>query len=246
MRRRLGWGILILLATAASSTEVLEVLETSLALETRLLESELARYSQIRGREMRAVRELQRLSRGADQELSNQDRSVERLRELETQLGVARERAYSATSEAAELRRHLYTRMERLAELGEEIEQERKKTLAEFSHISGFWRIEILPQEDFGLLLLEVEGTLVTGTYRLSDGTRGSIRGTVADNRLDLERVDAQGGSDSILEGKFDPETGELYGSWHRKELAGGAPASGDWSARKLPPAEQGDVRKQP
>jgi hypothetical protein len=246
MRRRLGWAILILLATVASSTEVLEVLETSLALETRLLESELTRYSEVRGREMRAVGELQRLSRRADQELSNTGRSVDRLRELETQLGVARERAYSATSEAAELRRHLYARMERLAELGEEIEQERKKTLDEFSHISGFWRIEILPQEDFGLLLLEVEGTLVTGTYRLSDGTRGSIHGTVADNRLDLERVDAETGADSTLEGEFDPETGELAGSWHAKELATGEASSGDWTALKLPPAEQGDVRKQP
>jgi hypothetical protein len=246
MRRRLGWGILILLATAASSTEVLDVLETSLALETRLLESELARYSQVRGREMRAVRELQRLSRRADQELSNRERPYERLRELETQLAAARERAYSATSEAAELRRHLYARMERLAELQEQIEQERKKTLDEFSYLSGFWRIEILPQEDFGLLLLEVEGTLVTGTYRLSDGSKGSIQGTVADNRLDLERIDSRTGSDSTLRGEFDLETGELHGSWHRKDVAGGTPVTGDWTARKLPPAEQGDVRRQP
>jgi hypothetical protein len=246
MRRRLGWGILILLATAASSTEVLEVLETNLALETRLLESELARYSQVREQEMRAVRELQRLSRRADQELANRDRSVERLRELETQLRAARERAHSATSEAAELRRHLYGRMERLAELAEQIEQERRKTIDDFSHLSGFWRIEILPQEDFGLLLLEVEGTLVTGTYRLSDGSRGSIQGTVAATGLDLERIDSRTGSDSTLKGNFDPETGGLYGSWHAKDLSAGAPVSGDWTARKLPPAEQGDLQNQP
>ena len=130
--------------------------------------------------------------------------------------------------------------------------------------LDGRWRIELAPSSEVGLLDLRLDGTLVTGAYRLSNGEQGSVRGTYANHRLELERVDTVRGVDMTLSGVHDPETGEISGTWEargpsdvtgsagRRDAVTGAlrgsvetPArgretrdvSGEWAARKISPA---------
>jgi hypothetical protein len=97
--------------------------------------------------------------------------------------------------------------------------------------------VVILPQNQTGTFNLTLNGTLVSGSYTLSGGnlaaSAGSFRGTYADNRLRLERVDARRGFDSVFLGTVDSATSRLSGTWSANDLASGQPARGDWSATR-------------
>ncbi len=227
------------LAAAAAAQELLAVLEASFVVEARLLDADLARYARARVQEGEARRRLEAEERTLDAALEDQAVPVEELRRAEERLAAARETAYARSREVAELRRQLYGRMERLEELGSQIERQRNRELVETARLDGLWRLEISPDSEFGLANLRQRGTEVSGTYRLSNGDQGSLRGTLVERRIVLERVDARRGFDATLDGEFDQETGEITGQWTAVDVTGGRPGGGTWSARKLSPAEE-------
>ena len=223
-----------------------EVLEAAFVVETRLLDTDLERYGEARRSEQSAQRRMENQSRRLDDALGDRSVAVEALRRLETDLATARETAFTAARESGALRARLYERMDRLAELGREIDRARNRSLVETSQLDGLWRVEVSPAGEFGVVKLEVEGTLVTGTYRLSNGAQGSVRGTFADRRVELERIDSKNGLDSALTGVLDPATGEIQGEWTAVDVSGGRQVGGEWAARKLSPAEERDLESRP
>ena len=99
---------------------------------------------------------------------------------------------------------------------------------------NGLWQIELAGAGINGVVDFSSEGTLVSGVYRLSDGSQGSIRGTLANHRLDLERIDWARGFDTTLRGEFNATAGVIEGTWMALDVSGGAPASGTWTARRI------------
>ena len=231
------------LSAAALAQGVLEVLETELRIESRLFDKELQGYEEARLAERDARQTLSTQSRRLDAAIKGRRIPVEELRKMEGEATRAREVAYAAGRELADLRRQLYRRMWRLAELDAEIRREQGRRLVPPSALDGFWELEIQPTGEIGLLKLRAEGTLLTGTYRFSGGGQGSVRGTVADNRVNLERIDARNGLDSTLEGEFNPATRRIRGGWTAVDLSDGRLGGGTWTARKLSPAEQENLR---
>jgi hypothetical protein len=233
-----GWPL------AAQSLKT--VLETAFILETRLLDAEFDRYLEARQSEERALRQLRQRSSRLDQAMGDQSVPVEELRRLEGEITLAREGAFARSREVADLRQRLYLRMDRLTELGVEIERHRDRSLVATGELEGTWRVDVTPISEFGVVEFHLDGTVVSGSYRMSNGARGSIRGTFADNKLKLVRVDAVGGFDATLEGKLDPATGEIAGTWHTLEVGAGRPTSGDWTAYKLSPEEERSLGLEP
>jgi hypothetical protein len=99
--------------------------------------------------------------------------------------------------------------------------------------IAGRWRVQVQPQNVAGIFELRLDGTVISGTYEVGT-SKGSLRGTVVDSKsLRLERIDAQGGFDSVFLGTFDPAAQTITGSWTANELANGQPTRGTWSAQR-------------
>lgn len=238
--RLAGLAILGLTAAAAAQAQgVLEVLEISYRIEERLLDAELERYEEARLRQREAEGALRESEDRLDQAIRAREAPLDELRRMEREAAAAREAAGAAAAELARVRRELYARMARLAELDAELEEERGRRLVPPSRLDGFWELEMQPTGEVGLLKLRAEGTLLTGTYRFGNGGRGSVRGTVAGDRVDLERIDTEYGFDAVLEGSFRPANLRMRGRWTAVDVSGGRFGGGTWSARKLSPAEE-------
>jgi hypothetical protein len=107
--------------------------------------------------------------------------------------------------------------------------------------ITGTWRVVMEPGGHEGLMALQLDGTLIQGTYRLSGDWTGSVRGTLVAEKVRLERIDSQMGFAAILHGRLQVqgETARLQGSWEATQLATGLPASGTWVAERVSELEE-------
>lgn len=198
--------------------------------ESQLLERDLELYSQARQRESEAIRAFRGLTEELDATLVDPNAALSTLRELEARLSVARETAYLRSKETGDARRRIYDRMERLVQLAQAVERSDPATLAEGGGPSGLWQIELAPLDVYGLMKLVVEGQLVTGSYRMSNGNRGSLRGTWTGGRLELEVIHFEQGPVGSLEGEL-RDTATLSGRWDAMELGAGQAAAGSWIA---------------
>jgi len=102
--------------------------------------------------------------------------------------------------------------------------------------LSGTWRVVMEPGGQEGLMFLQLDGTLVQGTYRLSGNWSGSLRGTLVSGKVRLERIDSQVGYAATLYGKLAARGGEsrLEGTWEATQLSSGLPSGGSWIAERI------------
>lgn len=240
-----------------------DALRAQLRIEERLLERARDQYREASSLERDVLRDLRELSIGQDALLDRvlrealagggpatpeegPEESLEggpdpaelflllRLRSAERELTVTRETAFALARESADRRRDLLARLARIGELSQEIAKHFRVDLVDKTGLDGLWQIELAGAGIDGVVDFRSEGTLVTGTYRLSDGSRGSMRGTLVNHRLDLERIDWDRGFDTTLRGEFNAAAGVIEGTWIALDVSGGAPTSGSWTARRI------------
>ena len=98
--------------------------------------------------------------------------------------------------------------------------------------LDGTWNLSVQPGLT-GTLFLVQQGTLVSGTYELSGGWAGSVRGTLVANKIRLERIDSQLGFAAIFYGELDlsADPAVIQGRWEATQLATGMPSAGGWRA---------------
>lgn len=99
--------------------------------------------------------------------------------------------------------------------------------------LSAAWEITLMPSGQRGTLFLTQNGALVSGTYALDGGWSGSVRGTVVNRKVLLERIDAKVGRWGTLEGYLSADGRNIRGTWSRMELAGMEGAEGQWIATR-------------
>lgn len=232
LARRPAASLLLLLAALIALPLAAQDTRTEFTIESRLLESDLEAYTQARERENSAVSDFRRLSDEIHQTLVDPNVALSSLRELEARLSAARETAYLRSKETGAARIKMYDRMERLVQLAQAVERSDPATLAEPSDLGGLWQIELEPQGIYGLMKLVVEGQLATGSYRMSNGNRGSLRGTWSGGVLRLEAVHSELGSVANLEGGVDDA--DLVGRWNATVLGAGQIESGSWIAYRI------------
>ncbi len=98
--------------------------------------------------------------------------------------------------------------------------------------LDGTWELTVQPGLK-GTLFLVQQGTLVSGTYELSGGWTGSVRGTLVANKIRLERIDSQLGFAAIYYGELNlsADPAVIQGRWEATQLAAGMPSAGGWRA---------------
>lgn len=222
--------------TVASPAETAASLQSSFAIEAGLLDEEIATYGRARAREKRAVADLQRLNAQLDELIEDPNASLSSFSRLEEEVGLAIDEACARAKESVAARRRMYDRMRRLSGIVAEYEMTEERRQARSGGIAGVWRVEAQPIDLYGIFELEADNLLVTGTYRMSNGNQGSMRGTLVGDRLELEMIDSRKGAVATVKGVLDTGKGEIRGRWFAFDLSAGRPSSGDWSALKTAP----------
>lgn len=217
----------------AAPAEPAANLQSQFSIEARLLDEEIATYGRARAREKRAVADLQRLNAQLDELTEDPNASLSSFGGLEEEVGVAIEEACARAKESAAARQRMYERMRRLSGIVQEYEMTEERRQARSGGIAGVWRVEAQPIDLYGVFDLEAENLLVTGTYRMSNGNQGSMRGTLVGSKLELEMIDSRQGAVATVKGVLDTVKGEIRGRWFAFDLSAGRPSSGDWRAYK-------------
>jgi hypothetical protein len=220
----------------AAPAESAANLQSAFSIEAGLLDEEIATYGRARSRETRAAADLERLNAELDELIADPNASLSSFTRLEEDVGVAIEEACARAKESAAARQRMYERMRRLSGIVQEYEVTEERRQARSGGIAGVWRVEAQPIDLYGVFELEAENLLVTGTYRMSNGNQGSMRGTLVGERLELEMIDSRKGAVATVKGVLDTVKGEIRGRWFAFDLSSGRPASGDWSAYKTNP----------
>ena len=220
---------------AAQSREAKAALESGLALERKLLARDVAAHAEARVRERRERARLDDDAGQLDRLLAGQELTIAGFERLQAELTAAADASRAAADQVGLLRERIGERLRRIGAIQEELVGGSRRGVPD--PLSGRWRVRFYPQDRLGTFVLRLDGTVISGEYQIEGGPAGSLRGTVSNNIVRLERVDARSGFDMNLLGRLDP-AGLLSGTWHATELAAGAPASGEWSAVRLPAPE--------
>ena len=221
--------------TLPAAAQTVESLLLQVSLESELLVDSLARYLSARDAERDALARLDVLSSQIDGQIERNDLPIEELRRAERELVEAAEIATARLRQTALARIQVYDQRQRLILLERRLAEAGGGPLVPDSGISGLWQLQMEPGGAFGLMRVQADGTLLSGTYVLSNGEQGSIRGTVIDNEVEIERIDTSQGFVDTLQGDFDAPRGFLRGRWTGNELApAGRPTTGTWTGRRL------------
>jgi hypothetical protein len=214
-------------STLSAPTQTAQTAQSELQLERKLLALDLVSYREARNREQAARTQVEEAAQRLDQALAGDSLALGTLETLFNDLSAARAAAQVAAERVDWQVQHLQDRMRRISFMSGEVGGSRT---ARNDSIVGRWRVQIQPQNVAGVFDLRLDGTVVSGTYEVGT-SKGSLRGTYVDRNLRLERIDAQGGFDSVFLGTFDPAAQTISGSWTANELASGQPNRGTWSA---------------
>jgi hypothetical protein len=198
--------------------------QTELRVERKLLSLDLVTYNEAREGQRRARQRLDEVLGRLDQALAGDSVAFGTLERLQSELDAARVASRVAEDRVSAQLEKLQERLRRIGLLESESAAGRKA-----DPVTGRWRVTISPRNLGAVFELRLNGTVVSGSYQVAGSTGGSFRGTFAAGRLRLERIDANGGFDSVWEGTV--ADGRIAGTWTSHELVTGSPNRGDWTA---------------
>jgi hypothetical protein len=196
-----------------------------------LLRQDLAAYRIARQEEESAREALDEALAAYDQAVSPARPALAEVEATAAAVTAAAARLDLAAAESARLRENVSERLRTLAVLGGRAGTEAAAVAPGATDLSGRWRVAVRPGGLLGTFSLDQDGAVLAGTYTLTDGSAGSLRGAVTGRRVRLERVDRTTGFDSIWEGEVDPARRRIDGTWTPTILSSGGPGGGTWAA---------------
>lgn len=211
----------------------LPALSSQLAVEKRMLTRDLEELNRAMVEAARATERVTRLSTDLKEALRSEDVDPFSLSEREDTLTEAEATQNVLEEKFRAVRQRIVERRQRVALLQEEIARRRDESRASGDVLSGTWEVVSYPGPVKGTLELELDGTLVSGSYVFDGGWSGSLRGNLAGDRLRLERWDAELGFSTVYYGRLSVAEKSIKGTWEATDLAAGRPASGTWVARR-------------
>jgi hypothetical protein len=229
--------IAVLLAAAGSAQDrqtELEVFHTQLDIEKRLLASDIGSLDRVQQQLHAAADRLLRL--GDDllrAEHDGEDLASFTARSADVRKAEADVDELSRT--AQQLRATMAARRGALDQLQAEVKRLEEAVGGAQDELSGRWDVAIEPGSLTGVFDLRLDGTLVSGVYKLSGGWRGSLRGTFVGGNVRLERIDSQLGLVAVYTARLVERDGEkrIEGRWESTNLAAGMAQTGTWVAQR-------------
>ena len=234
-------GFLAALAAAAASLAAgtggksgeAAALGAELAVERRLLASDLDSLGRVSSQLARLADRVDRLSGEMRDALRSDDSDGSSLDARESALRDAEHERDAQQEAFRRLRTRIIERRARLAALGEEIRTRRDSDRKSGDLLSGTWDVVSYPGPQKGTFELSLEGAFLAGQYQFEGNWRGSLRGNVAGDRVRLERWDSEQGFSAIFYGRLSVAEKTIKGTWESTDLSGGKPSAGTWVARR-------------
>ena len=227
-------AITVASGAAASERTKREALRTMIEVQKKVVAASLAKLERRQADLEEAWSRVDRLS--ADLVRAEGEGETEKSLSLRDQdLRIAEGTLVMAVLSCQQLRSALMTSQQSLKQLQDKLRQLEKKGKKGRDAISGKWKVVIDPGGQEGVMTLDLDGTLVNGTYRLDGGWTGSLRGTFVAGKIRLERIDAQLGFAAVYHAvvRVSDGAGHMEGSWEGTHLTVGMPGSGTWVAEK-------------
>jgi len=231
-RRALYLLVSFLSATAAAAQSGTRIQDIELSVERRLLTLDLASYRQLRVREEAIQVKLSDAMARLDRALAGDTVTLAALDVLDDEVAADRAATRIAAERVDRQVERISERLRRIAVLGD-------SARAVGDPITGRWRVLVGPGNLGGTFDLHLDGTSVTGRYRMEDGSTGSLRGTYVGGVITVGRIDAQGGTDRTFTGAVDEPTGSVSGLWQARDLATNQAVTGGWSGARSRGGEQ-------
>lgn len=188
------------------------------ARQAEILEQDLEGVAAARERARAAVEELRSLNARLAELIGDLDAPVSEMRRLERRIATALDYAYQSLQASARARASVYDQMDRLALLARQMEERPPEPISE-DNPQGLWEFRLEPIGVHALVDLEFQqggvnmALVAVGTYRSSNGNRGTLRGTFANSRMELEVLDSRQGKVAYLSGSVGLN-GSLQGTW--------------------------------
>jgi hypothetical protein len=214
-----------LLPPAVSASPVDDLREEWLS-EVGRLERAIERYADIAAEQTEAFAGLETARLAVDDAIANPETKAAELRELENRLTRVRDAAVRQADAASEARRRIYEALELVEDLGARIEDSRRDTqqLVSDSGVAGLWAIEWEGEAGYGLVRLETKANFVLGTYRLSNGNAGTLKGTATGRNLELEVIHSIDGTVGNVRIVLDSDGSAGDGDWYGRDVGGSRP----------------------
>lgn len=233
----------VVLIPEAGFSQTAESLKGAFGRETQLLDEAIDDFGRSRAAEQTAIEHLRQLSSQLDEGLGDPNVSLDYLNNLEAQLAAARDRACTSLEHTAQARLKMYDRMERVAAVARDFEKQTDLFGDAQKGLTGMWHLEVQPLDLYGLMNLRLQGSQVSGPYRLSNGRQGSFNGSLAGDRLMLKAIEADTGRPiATIEARVDATAGQIVGKWTAMDLSSGLPSMGEWLADKVSSQEEIDL----
>jgi hypothetical protein len=228
MTRRGALALIGLLASwPLAADAAADAARAELARERRLLAADTSRLSDISRRLDTALTDLAAASRAVAEGAARSD-SAEDLIRREDALSAAEQEVRSLLDRRRILAERVLDRRRRVAMLEGETQAKRPGDV-----LNGRWAVLVDPGEQRGTFRLTLQGAIVSGEYTLEGGFTGSLRGTLVNDRLRLERVDSSLGFNAIFYGRLSQDGRQIVGTWEATTLGTGDPGSGNWRAAR-------------
>lgn len=230
--KRIGLLVFLLPALAFPNITLSRLLESEIKLERKLLDGDLANLAfayKSWNRSVARVGELQDALVAATKADKMTAASID---DLVQQIASEMALAGSYQNRIQILNERILSRQQRIEVMDDERLTSVVQEEAE-DPVSGEWDVTIAPLDLTGKFTLSLSGTLISGTYQLSGGWKGSLKGTLVGNRVRLERIDAEQGFMAVYYGKLDKDALTIQGTWESTLFTTGGPMGGNWTARK-------------
>jgi putative component of toxin-antitoxin plasmid stabilization module len=240
MRPLTIFGIVVALACPAiAGAQVADSLRQQAKIRETILVGQVEDLAENRVELREAWTRLEQQTSGL-MEAQREGETVDSLRLRDEQIREVEADMIAALSKSQQLRRSMLENRTMLAAIDAEVQRLAAAVGEADAPLNGTWRL-VMESGQEGLVYLQQQGTLVSGTYALSGGFTGSLRGTFVSGKVRLERIDSQIGFAAIFYGRL-VDRGQnptLQGNWEATQLASGLPSRGAWTAHKVTEIEE-------
>jgi len=155
------------------------------------------------------------------------------LEALDSEAQAAEQAEEAVRATLRRLRERISDSRQKIRFLERKLAELRRSQPTEVDNLTGTWDVSYLPSGDRGVFTLRQSGTLISGEYTQEGGWKGSLQGTLVNNKLVLHRIDSKLGPASDLEAVVSADLKSVKGTWQSRVLSDGTASSGAWTGRK-------------
>ncbi len=211
---------------ALGADAVADGIRADLIRERRRLSTDSRALADTTRRLEAASSELATAARAVSEAASHNEIGVEEVARREDLLASSEQEVRSLLDRRRILAERVIERRRSIALLEADLQTKRTP-----DGLSGRWSVLLDPGDQKGVFRIRLDGTIVAGEYMLEGGDTGSLRGTLVNGRLRVERVDSKKGFSTVYFGSVARDGLSIAGTWEATTFGTGGPASGRWRA---------------